>query len=260
MGRPARRTAPLDLALDFSLTAWRPVVLGFLLLVTLLLLFLHILLLPLLQFLRLLIVLLLHLLLLLLLALLKLLLPRLIRPLSLQLLLLLVVLFVHLLSLSILLLAHFFLCLVLLVLQRRIDRSGSRRRGGRCPACAAGPRIHRGILRTVCFLHVLGGPVRVASPAGRHGVTPIKSAGPRSGRNVRPAVIHRCPQFPAGAGGLLMLHLHGRHLDMMLASRSHVLRGWPSRCSAWTTVKADASIRCVFADNCCVVGVVKDHD
>ena len=48
-GRPAWRTAPLDRALDFSLTAWRPVVLRFLLLVTLLLLFLHLPLLSLLQ-------------------------------------------------------------------------------------------------------------------------------------------------------------------------------------------------------------------
>ncbi len=48
-GRPAQRTAPLDRALDFSLTAWRPVVLRFLLPVTLLLLFLHLPLLSLLQ-------------------------------------------------------------------------------------------------------------------------------------------------------------------------------------------------------------------
>ena len=56
-----------------------------------------------------------------------------------------------------------------------------------------------------------------------------------------------------------MLHLHGRHLHMMLASRSHVRGCWPCGRSARASVVADMIV-CGVVDNCRVVGVVNDRD
>src|SRR5215471_11048035 len=87
----------------------------------------------------------------------------------------------------------------------------------------------------------------------------MEFAGPRAGRDIRTAVVHRSEQRTVRSGRFLMLRLHGGHGNVTLVSSLQLLRSWTSRCATRTTVEAHAVDRRVVDDGC-VVGVVHDGD
>src|SRR5215469_7030945 len=87
----------------------------------------------------------------------------------------------------------------------------------------------------------------------------MEFAGPRAGRNVRTAVVHRSEQRAVRSGRFLMLRLHGGHGNVTLVSSLQLLRSWTSRCATRTTVEAHAVDGRVVDDGC-VVRVAHDGD
>src|SRR5215469_4161932 len=88
----------------------------------------------------------------------------------------------------------------------------------------------------------------------------MEFAGPRAGRNVRTAVVHRSEQRAVCSGRVLMLRLHGGHGNVTLVSGLQLLTSWTSRGATGTTVEAHAVDRRVVVDHGCVVGVAHDGD
>src|SRR5215470_16122642 len=88
----------------------------------------------------------------------------------------------------------------------------------------------------------------------------MEFAGPRAGRNIRTAVVHRSKQRAVRSCGFLMLRLHGGHSNVALVSSLQLLRSWTSRCATGTTVEAHAVDGRVVVDDGCVVGVAHDGD
>src|SRR5215472_5321297 len=88
----------------------------------------------------------------------------------------------------------------------------------------------------------------------------MEFAGPRAGRNVRTAVVHRSKQRAVRSCSFLMLRLHGGHGNVTLVSGLQLLRRWTSCCATRTAVEAHAVDRRVVVDDGCVVGVAHDGD
>src|SRR5262249_57598439 len=87
----------------------------------------------------------------------------------------------------------------------------------------------------------------------------MEFAGPRAGRDIRTAVVHRSEQPAVRSGRFLMLRLHGSHGNVTLVTGLQLLRRWTSRCATRTTVEAHAVDRRVVDDRC-VVGVPHHAD
>src|SRR5215470_14683563 len=88
----------------------------------------------------------------------------------------------------------------------------------------------------------------------------MEFAGPRAGRNVRTAVVHRGEQRAVRSCSFLMLRLHGGHGNMTLVCGLQLLRSWTSRCATRTTVEAHAVYRRVVVDHGSVECVAHDGD
>src|SRR5215472_11537694 len=87
----------------------------------------------------------------------------------------------------------------------------------------------------------------------------MEFAGPRAGRDVRTAVVHRGEQRAVRSGGFLMPRLDGGHGNVTLVCGLQLLRCWTSRCATRATVEAHA-VHGRVVDDGCVVGVAHDGD